>query len=376
MAAMKRWLGNLTALGVGLVMSVGAAELMLRLVGLQYPSFYRLDPQRGYGLRPGASGLWSREGHGQVRINAAGFRGAPTRVEPQPGRLRLAVLGDSFTEALQLDEPNTLVGQLQRQLSVARQCRLKVGHPDGVEVLNFGVGGYGTAQAWLTWRHLARSYRPDLVLLLVYPGNDLNDNEPLSRPDRPVVRLAAGGQLVVDNSFRNTPGYRWRTSLPGQLLEGLINHSRVLQLLNEGKNRMANQPAPPRRLLAGQPPAPTPPASAQAWAITDALIANLNRDVAASGARMVVASASSPDQLWPRPSQRPPDPFASERRLQALLAAQGIPYLALAPLLQQQADQRGLTLHGFTGQAPGQGHWNASGHRLAATALIPWLCGL
>ena len=373
---MKRWLSNLAALGVGLAVSVGAAELMLRLAGIQYPAFYSFDPERGYGLRPGAAGLWSREGHGQVQINAAGFRGAPTSLKPQPGRLRLAVLGDSFTEALQLDEPNTLVGQLQRQLSAARQCRLTAGHPQGVEVLNFGVGGYGTAQEWLTWRHLARAYRPDLVLLLVYPGNDLQDNEPIPRPDRPVARLGADGQLVLDNSFRNTPAARWRTSFPGQLLEGLINHSRVLQLLNEGKNRLANQAAPPRRALAGQPPAPTPPASAQAWAITDALIARLNQEVAASGSRLVVASASSPDQLWPRPSQRPPDPFASERRLQTLLAARGIPYLPLGPLLQHQADQQHLTLHGFSGQAPGEGHWNASGHRLAATALTPWLCGL
>ncbi|NBW61928.1 MAG: hypothetical protein EBR33_01595 [Synechococcaceae bacterium WB4_1_0192] len=377
MAAMKQpWLSNLMALTVGLIVSAGAAELLLRVVGVDYPAFYRIDADRGYGLRPGAAGLWTREGRGHVRINAEGFRGASTDLAPTAGRLRLAVLGDSFTEALQVDEPLTLIGQLQRQLASARHCPLMAGHRAGVEVLNFGVGGYGTAQEWLTWRHLARAYRPDLVLLLVYPGNDFQDNEPRSRSDRPVARLSAGGELVVDNSFRQTPAYRWRTSPPGQLLEGLMNHSRLLQLLNEVKNRLVNRPNKPRQVLPGQPPPATPPASAQAWAVTAALISALDRDVRASGARLVVASASSPDQLWPRARQRPADPFEQERRLQQLLAARGIPYLALAPLLQRQADRQGLTLHGFAGQAPGEGHWNANGHRLAASAITPWLCRL
>ena len=218
---MKRWLGNLAALGVGLIFSASAAEMMLRLAGVHYPAFYSLDAQRGYRLRPGAAGLWTREGHGWVRINRAGFRGAETSRHPAAASLRVAVLGDSFTEALQVDEPLTLVGQLQRQLAAARACSLRVGHPSGVEVLNFGVGGYGTAQELLTWRHLARGYQPHLVLLVVYPGNDFQDNEPRVRPDRPVMRLRSSGALVVDNSFRDTAVYRWRSSPPGQLLEGL-----------------------------------------------------------------------------------------------------------------------------------------------------------
>ena len=373
---MRRSLGNLAALSIGLIVSTAAAELLLRLAGLQYPAFYRLDPERGYGLRPGAAGLWTREGRGRIQINAEGFRGPTTSLQPAVGKFRVAVLGDSFTEALQLDEPFTLVGQLQQQLGSARQCRLMHGSPSGAEVLNFGVGGYGTAQELLTWRHLARAYHPNLFLLLFYPGNDLQDNEPRHRSDRPVARLSEEGSLVVDNSFRNTAGYRWRSSPAGQLLDRLISDSRLLQLLNEVKNRLVNRPNTPRQKLSGQPPSATPPGSARAWAVTASLIYALDREVRASGARLVVASASSPDQLWPRAEQRPIDPFAQERRLKKLLDARGIPYLALAPLLQRQVDQHGFTLHGFAGQAPGEGHWNATGHRLAASALTPWLCEL
>ena len=88
----------------------------------------------------------------------------------------------------------------------------------------------------------------------------------------------------------------------------------------------------------------------------------------------MVVTTSSPEQVWPQRQQRPPQPFVQEQRLAALLAERQIPYLPLGPALQRQVDQHGLTLHGFPGQAPGQGHWNATGHRLAAATIAPWLC--
>ena len=367
---------TLIASGLGVVLALVVAELALRLLGLSYPAFYQVDGLRGYGLRPGARGWWTREGRGWVRINAAGFRhGELAPAAPPPGRLRIAVLGDSFSEALQVNEPITWAQQLQARLQASADCPLRKGLGDGVEVLNFGVGGYGTGQQLLTWRHQASAYRPRLVLLLLYPGNDFTDNEPTARADRPVFRLTADGRLEEDQSFRRTLSYRWRTSLPGRLVDGLMNHSRVLQLLNETKNRLAAL-----RRMQGRPTDATsripltPAASDSAWAVTKALLSQLDREVRASGARLVVVSASSPDQLWPKRQERPEDPFSQERRLGALLQAAAIPYLPLAPQLQSRADPYGQLLHGFPGQEPGQGHWNATGHRLAAEAIANWLC--
>jgi hypothetical protein len=376
MAEMKRWLANCGTLAVGLGASLLLAEGLLRLAGVHYPAFYTVDSQRGYALRPGAQGTWTREGQGRVRVNSAGFRGPEVSTTPDPGVLRIAVLGDSFTEGLQVDEPATWVQQLQALLMSERTCGLRRGHPAGVEVLNFGVGGYGTGQELLTWRHLARRYHPDLVLLALYPGNDFTDNEPQAHADRPVFRLDNKGRLQLDNSFRSSASYRSRTSWPGQLVDGLINHSRLLQLLNEAKNRWANRTPAPSQQPARQAAPSTPQASPQAWALTDALIGALAAETRAAGARFAVVSTSSPDQLWPRPEQRPAEPFAQEQRFAALLAARRIPYLPLAPQLQRQADLQRLTLHGFPGQAPGEGHWNATGHRLAAAAIAPLLCGL
>lgn len=373
MASMNRCLANLSAVAASAGVSLLLAEGALRLARVQYPAFYTVDAERGYGLRPGAQGRWTREGKGQVRVNSAGFRGPEINLAPPASGLRVAVLGDSFTEALQVDQQATWVQQLQRRLNADPRCPLLTGHPAGVEVLNFGVGGYGTGQELLTWRHLASRYKPALVILAIYPGNDITDNDPTPRKDRPVFRLERDGQLSIDQSFREQPATRWRLSPLGQLVESAFNHSRLLQLLNEAKNRLAAQRTSPKAMPPAAPPAP-PQASEEAWAITDALIGQLNKEVRAQGSQLLVVSTSSPEQVWPRPDQRPSQPFAQEQRLAGLLASRRIPYLALGPLLQRQADQQGLTLHGFSGQAPGEGHWNTDGHRLAAAAIAPWLC--
>lgn len=368
---MKRWLANIGAMSAGIVVSLLLAEGALHLAGVRYPSFYTVDRERGFALRPGAEGVWSREGRGSVRINQAGFRGADLFEAPAPGVLRIAVLGDSFTEALQVDEQDTFVKRLQTSLSADSSCALRRNFPGGVEVLNFGVGAYGTGQQLLTWRHLAKRYRPDWVILAVYPGNDFTDNEPIPRQDRPVFLLDRNDQLQIDQRFRDTTAFRWRLSLPGRLIDGLMNHSRLLQLLNEAKNRFAS-----RSSSSGSVPTVTPMASDRAWQLTDRLIGTLASEVLLDGAHLAVISASVPEQVWPNVEERPAKPFAKEQRLAALLAKRNIPYLPLGPELQRQADRDRLVLHGFQGQAPGHGHWNATGHRLAAAAVTPWVCGL
>jgi hypothetical protein len=216
------------------------------------------------------------------------------------------------------------------------------------------------------------------VVLALYPGNDFTDNSPDPQPDRPVFRLGSDGRLEQDDGFQRTAAYRWRMSLPGQWLDALMNHSRLLQLVNESKNRVAALLR--LRSTAGAGPASaaaipvTRPASESAWAVTASLLTALDQEVRADGARLLVVSVSSPDQVWPKRRERPADPFAQERRLGGLLQARSIPYLSLGPTLQHEADRQGLLLHGFAGQEPGQGHWNPEGHRLAAAAMADWLC--
>ncbi len=361
--------------GAGLA-SLALVEIGLRILGINFPAFYIIDAHRGYGLRPNARGMYTREGRAIVDINSAGFRGSLPSLSPADAVFRIAVLGDSFTEGLQVNENDTWAKVLQKQLNSFKFCALLDGRK--AEVLNFGVGGYGTGQSLLTWRYLASKFRPDLVILAVYPGNDFSDNEPGLRDDRPVFRLSPVGKLEQDNSFRLSSGYRFRSSIVGRFVDGLINRSRLLQLLNESKNRFAAYRRQPNASRLSSPllvPASPPEASPAAWNLTEALIKKLNQEVHVTGSRFLVFSTSSPDQVWPIASERSPEPFLQEQRLSKLLASAQIPYLSLGPLLQQVVDQTSGTffLHGFADNI-GQGHWNSDGHVVAARQIAPWLC--
>lgn len=363
-----------------LLIGLALAEAMLRLAGVRYPAFYKPDPIRGYGLRPGASGLWSREGRGEVTINRDGLRDREHGLGVRPGLLRIAVLGDSFSEAFQVDLQDTWWKQLEGRLNARSDCALSRGFPGGVEIINFGVGGYGTGLELLTWRQQARRYQPGMALLAMYLGNDIQDNTPRSMPDRPVFRFGANGDLTLDRTFLQSPGSRFRFSPIGRLLDALVDHSALLQLANEAKNRFAaSRHGPAAEDLEAELKGPSD--DPQGWAITAALLRRLRDEVKASGADLVVTSVSTPAQVFPDRALRSklqaapgPGPFAREQRLETILGPLGVPYLPLAPELQRRADRQALTLHGFKGQQPGLGHWNPQGHRLAAEVLAERLC--
>jgi len=151
------------ALGIAVVTGARIAglvvtEIGLRVAGFAHASLYARDERRGWALRPGVTAWVGTEaGRRLVRTTTAGLRDREPTVEKPPGTVRIAVLGDSFTEALQVAAEETFWAVLERAL---QSCPAYAGR--AVEVINFGVGGYGTAQELLTWREQASRYAPDL----------------------------------------------------------------------------------------------------------------------------------------------------------------------------------------------------------------------
>src|ERR1700704_4481560 len=121
------------------------AEIALRVAGYSYPEFYALDQSRGYALRPRAEGWYRKEGEAYVRINSDGLRDQEHSLTKPPGTIRIAVLGDSYPEALSVGMDEAFWWVMGRKL---QECNAFPGKK--IEVLNFGVSGYGTAQELLT----------------------------------------------------------------------------------------------------------------------------------------------------------------------------------------------------------------------------------
>jgi hypothetical protein len=161
-------------------------EAALRMVGPVLPGNYStgtfLTPHAVYGRFhvPGFDGwVKTREFTSRVTINQQGLRG-PERAYAKPaGARRIMVLGDSFPEAAQGPERESAVSRLE----AARNPRGTGRH----EVLNAGVGGWGTGQQLVYLRAEGYRYQPDLVVVLLYLGNDIFDNSYVlqGRPKNP-----------------------------------------------------------------------------------------------------------------------------------------------------------------------------------------------
>ena len=111
-----------------------------------------LDPLLGWRYRAGyaspldhlsAQGLRSRRHYGAV---------------PAPGTLRIAAFGDSFVYGNEVSDDDAW-------------CAVLEAGSDAVEVLNYGVGGYGLDQAFLRYQSEGMALHPDVVLIGFTPDD-------------------------------------------------------------------------------------------------------------------------------------------------------------------------------------------------------------
>jgi hypothetical protein len=377
-----KWLGKRLALaGVSFLLGLLIAEAALRILGVGYPLPYAPDVYCGTRHQPGFRGQWTAEGRARIEINADGFRDLPRAKAPDPGTLRVAVLGDSYIEAFQVPREQSFAAALERELDAQTDRQ--------VEVLSFGVSGFGTAQQLLLLRHYVWEYQPDVVLLAFCPGNDLADNSAKLAPYqvKPFFHLKHG-RLVLDNSFRRHPDFVKAQSPWTRIKVNVINRSRVLQLVAQARTRQHRTVRQTRASEGAQVGEmcfvpPERPEWVEAWEITERLLAQMHAEIKVRGARFVLATLSAPEQVHPDPAVRraleerlgAEDLFYHERRLEDLGRREGFPVINLGRPMQQYADMRGVFLHGFPNTRLGEGHWNAAGHRVAAELAVRELVG-
>lgn len=370
-----------------LAVSLLVVEGLLRLIGVSHPVFERADPVLGVSLIPHAEGRQTREGHSFVRINSFGFRDRERQVANPPGTFRIAVLGDSFTEARQVALEDAFYSVLERELN--RHAELAA---DSIEVLNFGVSGYGTSQQLLTLQHRVWDFDPDAVLLAFYTGNDISDNSLALKGSSTIpYHYYEGDELLVDRGFVESDAFRFQSGHVMKFARLALGHSRLLQLLNHVRLVRKLERADDRNASTFAGPSEpgmqrevyVPPEDEvwkEAWRVTEGLLAAMHDEVSERDIRFFVVTLSSGIQVHPDPKVRSAflrdhglnDLFYPDRRVQSLETREGFPVLVLAPTLQVSAESSGMFLHGFDPHV-GFGHWNESGHRRAGEYMARWL---
>jgi hypothetical protein len=370
-------------LAIGLAAAI-TLELGLRAAGFNALQWYRADRHLGWTLRPNLSGWFSEEGRSFVRLNSAGLRDREHAVQKADDVYRIVVLGDAYSEAMQVTLADTYWAQLPGRLE---SCGFRPNKR--IEVLNFGVRDYGTAQSYLQLERTALRYEPDLVLLQFSHGNDVRDNSHALDEvrGRPYFKLDGQGRLQLDASFTSTEPFARRASYRRELLTRMLDHSRALQLarrvaISAVRTAHASTTGNEAGLEIHTLAAPRDKLWEAAWGVTEALIAKIGESASRNGAKVAVVVAPfamevHPDAAWRERLQVKygvPDLAYPDRRIVSFARENGMLGIMLAPEMQARAAATGSHLYGYENAQIGIGHWNELGHRAAADIIARSLC--
>lgn len=359
MSSRSRYLINAclsTLIGIG-------ASLALAEFGLRYytdyvqshaqidPGFLVYDAKLGWRMAPNWSG---RQVHYDFDVgyttNAEGLRGTPwPEVFTSSGK-RIAVVGDSFTFGLGVDDDATFVERLQAAES-------------GNTYLNAAIPGYSTDQQLLYLRDRLATWQVDRVVLVVYLVNDLLDNElrfPLQADMGKPLFLATPAGLELTNvpvpREPKPPEERARTLatmvLGSEAANTLPSEWQLIRTLGLDAS---TDPA----LLAGMPARLAGPVDLFVQLITELRSLCETNNVALT---LVLLPGRSVVEMPGSLSAA----FQDELRRQILLrqAELGVALIDLSPQLRKRREASTERLF-----FPNEGHLNQAGHRVVAELL-------
>lgn len=318
-----------------------AVELILSLmVRVTDRIDYVAVPGVGLGLRPNQDGRYIRDGIDvRFHVNGSGFNN-PLEYTPArtPGVARVAVVGDSFVEAFQVDPEDTFYAVLGRGLE-ERGRR--------TEVYSFGVSGFGTSQVFRMVDDTVLRFAPDVVLYL-FIRNDVSDSSPcLDRADwTQQYDLTDDGRLEVLPVATYSMAW-WKDLLQrSRLFRYIFYQRRLLERVRTWRHPSAG---------------PVVPGSGgcvdRSWRIVEALLVEMRRRLAQRGIPLLVVWQGDAD----------PDYAADVRAgIEAIARRQHLDLVDPSPAFVAAAAGRQQPF-----RIPGDGHWNVEGHRVVGTMLVP-----
>lgn len=368
------------------LVAIAVVEGALRAVRV-VPEYIVPDADLGWALKPGVSG-WTNDEHvAWVAINRSGWFDREHALAKPPRTRRIAVLGDSFMSTFNLPFEKTFVAFLEDGLN---RCPAR---SDRIEALNFGVPAYGTAQELLAYRLRARAYQPDVVLLMMYLGNDVLNNHSALNPTKGAPYYVLDDQRHLRRVAPAPPEPGTAPVDPAtlplhqQARLFVTRRSKAAALLYDSWARLRNGP-PDVTAVDPWPEvvyrAPTTTVVTDAWRVTEALIKQLAVEVAADGAEFWLATLPTSAQVDPDPAARRATASHydvesltyADDRVRDFARANGIRTISLLQPLAEYSERHATNLYGgYTSAVPaGHGHWNETGNRVAAEAVSEYLC--
>ena len=174
-ARYRRWLSvRLVTVATSLLLALAVCDVAyaFAVMGIGRPDFWldqahvsrrysTADAELGFVRKPGVSWRGYVPDLNRIveyRTDENGFRNS---IEPKPQQADIVFIGDSYTEAAQVEDSDTFVRRIAQST--------------GLSVVNLGRGGYGPQQELIVLQRYGLAYKPRFVVWQLFEGNDLKD---------------------------------------------------------------------------------------------------------------------------------------------------------------------------------------------------------
>lgn len=297
----------------------------------------------------------------------------------RPGVKRLLLLGDSFFWGYGVDDREVISEVLQDMVG------------DEVEIINGAVMAYATDQELLWLAEEVVRLKPDLVILGVYPDNDLDDiavSVMMGYP-KPFFSLQDGKLRLENVPVPDTRETRRKAfdepdTILGRLKKFLRHHTHSYPFI---AGRLNSIPAVRRFLLkiglaeeftAALPGIPQIRLHGdRVLPLFNALLTEIRSICVAAGAELLLVHIPRKER---NPHARPhayegvdKDAYAFNTRMSAYLgrfaSRNSIPYMDLLPVFRKRHENEEIL---YVAERYDH-HWTPRGHRVAAGALFGWM---
>jgi lysophospholipase L1-like esterase len=207
-----------------IIFTLFISEIVLKLFYpqiMEHDKMFKYDSQLGWKFIPNISGniIYPDGVPHFIDINSRGFRDTQQSIKTDKKKKKVLVIGDSFVSNISVYDNEVFTEVLQNWMI-------------NTEVLNFGVNGYGQVQEYLVLKEWYNKINPDVIILMIYVGNDFYDNlgEHWLYP-RPYASLNDDNNTIVLNP---TPQHKaiskpiWKIYKKSHLLNFLKRRMNIL----------------------------------------------------------------------------------------------------------------------------------------------------
>jgi len=355
---------------------LGVLETVLRTTHLFEARISWSEPDRvlGYRFTPGWRYWVNKENDHPIVgiINSYGWRDKEWLLKKPQDTYRIAVLGDSYVEATQVELNRTFLALTEQQLNENRD--------DKVELMNFGCSGYTQTEELIVLKNYVKQFSPTMVVLFFVPGNDIKDvsKETATNLLRPFYHISENNELLLDTSFVERGEFKIKT-----YVNRLKQHSALFSLLCERYNLYKRQKrvkarsvaiaaeeveTAPRKLEGYLSLCTDNPDSAyrKNYQLNKVLIKTMSDYCSEKGIRFMLVTIDTDAYISEVESEyKLIDPTFDqnffEDDLRNFAQSINIEYLGLQRIFKQAFLESGIYLH--------WDHWNYEGHKVVANVL-------